>query len=529
MPKLIILGLDGATWDILMPLLNEGRLKNLKRMVENGSYGNLISTIPPITSPAWVSMATGKNPGQLGVFDLLYRENEEELTLKPVYFYMFKGSFYWDFLSNMGYRVGLIFYPFLYPPYRINGIMVPGYGAPSEEKMYPSTLSDEIKKRFGEIKFMKGSPAGLSDEKAFKEIVSITKQHFEIGKYIIENNDLDVITFVISGTDWIQHFFWKFLDPTHALYDEKIATVYREKIFKFYEYIDEQIGDIIGMFPDSNFIIVSDHGFGSLDQYFNLVKWLIDNGYMVFKRKISGYSKFKNSILQFMSKINRRIPIVKIIPRSISKKAWATLKIDISEVLDLERTKAFCLGHHTSMGSIYVNKTLISNKKDVEKIKNDIKNGLIETLKRFGVENVKFYSKEDIYHGKKAHLAPDMWFSVNDGRCAIMQQRIDHPVLFENVPLEKRINGSHRFEGIFLAYGPDLAAKGNMGDLSIYDIAPTVLSFFGIPPPSDMDGKVIEEILPRGRVRNIKSVSARDLEKMRIKEKLRQMKQLKNV
>lgn len=66
--RVLVIGLDGATWDLLEPLAKEGKLQTLRNLMEGGVWGNLESTIPPVTVPAWVSFATGMNPGKLGVF-----------------------------------------------------------------------------------------------------------------------------------------------------------------------------------------------------------------------------------------------------------------------------------------------------------------------------------------------------------------------------------------------------------------------------------------------------------------------------
>ena len=73
--RILVIGLDGGTWDLLMPLAKQGFLPILHELVVGGSYGELESTIPPITGSAWVSFATGKNPGKTGVYDFLFPKN----------------------------------------------------------------------------------------------------------------------------------------------------------------------------------------------------------------------------------------------------------------------------------------------------------------------------------------------------------------------------------------------------------------------------------------------------------------------
>ena len=74
MAKSLIIGLDGATWNVIKPLAEEGKLPTFKKLMEEGVWGNLESTVPPVTGPAWVSFATGRNPGKTGVFDFLNRK-----------------------------------------------------------------------------------------------------------------------------------------------------------------------------------------------------------------------------------------------------------------------------------------------------------------------------------------------------------------------------------------------------------------------------------------------------------------------
>ncbi|RLE47527.1 MAG: hypothetical protein DRJ18_03130 [Candidatus Methanomethylicota archaeon] len=70
--RVIVIGLDGATWKLIKPWAEEGKLQTLKRLMEEGAYGELKSTIPPITAAAWASLLTGKNPGKTGIYDFLY-------------------------------------------------------------------------------------------------------------------------------------------------------------------------------------------------------------------------------------------------------------------------------------------------------------------------------------------------------------------------------------------------------------------------------------------------------------------------
>ena len=107
--KLLVLGLDGATFDVLDPMLEGGKLPNLKKTIDNGIRGCLESTFSPVTGPAWTSLATGKNPGKTGVFDFFNRIDKSSFDLKPMGSAdIKKARAYWDYLSEAQARVVIL-------------------------------------------------------------------------------------------------------------------------------------------------------------------------------------------------------------------------------------------------------------------------------------------------------------------------------------------------------------------------------------------------------------------------------------
>ena len=144
MRKLLIIGLDGATWDVLMPLIKKKKLPTLEKLVKNGTYGTLESTIPPVTGGAWLSLATGKTLGKTGIIDFLNRKDATQ-KLYPTSSSDFKGHSFWDYLSKANKKVGIFNYPMLFPPYKVNGFMVSGLGPSSDDDIsYPSSLKKEL-------------------------------------------------------------------------------------------------------------------------------------------------------------------------------------------------------------------------------------------------------------------------------------------------------------------------------------------------------------------------------------------------
>ena len=147
--KLIIIGLDGATWDVLMPLIDEEKLPTLEKVVKNGTYGVLESTIPPVTGGAWLSLATGETPGKTGIIDFLNRKDATQ-KLYPTSSSNFKGNSFWDYLNKADKKVGIFNHPMLFPPYTVNGFMISGLGSsPDDDISYPPSLKKELEKISG--------------------------------------------------------------------------------------------------------------------------------------------------------------------------------------------------------------------------------------------------------------------------------------------------------------------------------------------------------------------------------------------
>ncbi|MDO8141482.1 MAG: alkaline phosphatase family protein, partial [Candidatus Brocadiales bacterium] len=125
MPKIVVIGIDSATFDIIEPLVNQGKLPVFTRFMKEGVWGRLQSTIPPVTPPAWTSLVTGKNPGKHGIFDFYgYTTNGYERPI--INSQAIKAKTLWNILSEGGKSVGIINVPLTYPPEKVNGFLIPG-------------------------------------------------------------------------------------------------------------------------------------------------------------------------------------------------------------------------------------------------------------------------------------------------------------------------------------------------------------------------------------------------------------------
>ncbi len=499
--KLFVLGLDGATWDILLPLIRRGLMPTLESIIEKGAWGDLESTFPPVTGPSWASFATGKNPCKTGVFDYFGRETNE-YRLEPTSSLQLKNNTFWDFLSNIRYRVGIVAFPTLYPPYAINGFMVSGALAPTSSSIcFPPELALKLRK-LGQLRTaVNYHSRKYDDEELFlDDLNEFVHSQKEMVKQLLKE-EWDLFVYVFSATDWIQHLMWKHIDETHPLHDSVKSPRLAQRFNEFYQQVDSFIREVLDLLEsNTNLIILSDHGFGIQDQCFNLAKWLADKGYMTktpLRRRTE--TKARKGMLQFLNSINKNLKVKRFFPKGITQRVSKSLEPSIADLVDFKRSKAYCLGHTIPFGAIYINlegrdSEGIVDPKEYEALKREIISNLHELSNEVGDNlNVEVHDPKEIYNCPITNSAPDILFTINNWRCVILENDFNRP-LFEEKSFSRRHTGSHRMNGIFLAYGPDIRRHTKLRDLKIVDIAPTILHIFDAPIPTDIDGRVLFEI-----------------------------------
>ncbi len=493
--KSLLIGLDGATWDLIKPWVEEGKLPTFRKLMEKGVWGYLESTIPPVTIPAWVSLSTGLNPGKLGFSNFLYKKGYE---FKPYFTKWKEKRNIWDFLSFYGKRCCVVNLPNVIKGYSINGCLVPGWMYTGDFSPYPKEISNLLK----EQEYMEAIKVETIN---FKKILNSARFFHNSFVKLLKDFLWDFSFIIYPSPDWVQHRMW---------YEEgKVLKIY-EEIDRYIEKWIEKVG------KEHNFIIVSDHGFGTTEIKFHINEWLIQEGYLVLK-KDKRFNKQKIPVfLSLFLKIYGKIPLN--IFNALRKKFYEFSL----ESIDWSKTTAFSYG---TAGEIWINlkgrePNGIVKKEEYE----DLTKEILSKLKK-----MKFtaYLKEEIYKScsKFDELADIIICYTQEGAQSISPNLCGET--FRNVKI-----GDHRLHGIFLAYGKDIKNTGEeIKNLKIYDIAPTILHMFGLPIPKDMDGRVLTEIFreeseiakrkpvfvePSYYSQKLKLIS----EKERIRERIRKLK-----
>jgi len=510
MRKNIVIGLDGANWNLIEPWIKKGELPNLKCLRENGCWGVSISQLPAVTCPNWKCYSTGKNPAKLGVF-WWERVDREKKKLVGYDSRSFKSLEIFDYISKERLKVGVVNMPTTYPPKRLNGFMIAG---PPDSAYngytFPKSLEQDLKRKYNYRVYPKVHISSREDiEKYFDEILSIIDLRFKVARDLLK--DVDFLHMSIFYINVLHHFFYN-----------------EEPVRQAWKLIDRNIGEFLQ--GNHNIILMSDHGTDEVDTSFYINSWLEKEGYLKVNRSYLR-NLYKIGInKQNLVKLTNRLGLTSLIKRIFSEKIKRSIPSQdgtmsgtriLESQIDWDKTKVLAAGQ----GTIYLLVSERSN--EYEKLRNE----LIEKLRKLTSKNRRkvarnVYRKEEIYSGKYLDIAPDIVYE--EGKHVYTSSGLGKESYFDTSNKWKAENNR---EGIFLAYGHDIKKGKKLDDIKIVDIAPTILHIMGVPIPKDMDGRVLKEIFEDDSELAIREVTYQEIddEKERITRKIKELKMLKNI
>jgi predicted AlkP superfamily phosphohydrolase/phosphomutase len=493
-----MIGLDGVTFDVINPLIEEGLLPNLAGLIVKGASGRILSTIPPISGPSWISLATGMKPEKTSIYDFTYRKGED-YDLKNISSIDYVGRSIWDYLSKAGKKVGVMNYPMCFPPYEVNGFFSVGLGTPEDKDFtFPGELKKELETIAGgeyERTVDYHKPCYEDAELYLKDVQRVLNKKIKVAKYLMKEKQWDFFWLVISETDWVQHLMWRHIDENHSLHEgEKSRSLY-EKFKNLWIRIDRAIGELAEIAGEnSNVIVHSDHGFGPNESVFKLNVWLELEGYLVWRKERKKEFIFdKEKLFEHFKALAKATNLNKLAPK-LYNYGRATRKKLIQKTIDyidIDKSIAFDPGHTIPFGGVYINDRIAKT----ERKKKEISNQIEQKLREFANKN---NVKVDIWHKsysstKQSNMGPDLIIGMDGWECVVLKDPLNGDV-FERRPYSSFHTGSHRIEGIFMAAGPDIR-NGQVENLHLWDVAPTVLHLFGMSIPSCIDGHVRADVI----------------------------------
>ena len=507
-PKLLVIGLDGAPYPLIKQWSEEGFLPNTARLIDQGSFGVLRSTIPVHSPTAWASFMTGLNPGKHGVFDFAQRE-PDSYRLRLIQAHQIHGPKLWHILSQNGRRVGVMNVPMTYPPEPVNGFLISGLGTPAYTTYtYPPELSETLNQQGYRVNKEKFYAPGQEDE-WLADIYDTSRRRAETAVQLIQQQDWDFFMLVFRNTDEICHFFWRYMDDTHPLYDPNVPDKHKTAIRDYYQQVDEWTGQIIqAAGKDTNIVIMSDHGAGPLYKDVFLNEWLWQQGWLKMK-KTSSHQKASLKMLrqigltrQNISNLLTRLHLHRLeilIKKSLGDRIQILPRDERPEftaAIDWSQTSAYSFGYY---GQIFINlrgrepQGIIEPGSEYDSLRREIVQRLSKLVDPMDGQPVvdKIYFKEELYHGEHLNTAPDIITIMRDLTYITRKGYEFAPergLLFQKPHHE---SGGHRFEGILIAAGPDVVNQASLAECKIWDLAPTLLYLLQIQVPHSMDGEVI--------------------------------------
>lgn len=512
--RVILLGLDGGTFDLLHPWIEEGLMPNLGKIIQQGTSGELASTVPATTPPAWSTCVTGKNPGKHGIYDFresFLRDPQRSLINSN----SLRAKKLWHILGDHGKRTGLVSVPITYPPEAINGFVISGLLTPDGESTYtyPPELKEQLLSAIGDfvvnIDIPKYDTEALGDALAFLEEVRYSLQkRSDAFFHLLDQGQWDFFMIVFIFADRIQHLFWKYIDPQTRLYHSKRASQLRGKIRDCYQLFDQMLGQLLDRLgPETQLFIMSDHGFGSTRAWINVNTYLARLGLLKLKRKQALNKRLFTAVMN----VGESPLIKKLLPEKIQgplrrriRSTRSSFKSDVEGAIDWDSTKAFFASIPTQGIFINVKRDgfgVVDPGQEYQQLRELIKEKLLQLRDPWTggqvVDQVRF--KEEIYSGQEAQFAPDLIFVAKNYAYLGRQLFGDHKIIrsAEHLPV-----GFHRSNGIFLARGSMIQEGKRIQSANIADIAPTILYAMGLPVPDDMDGKVLQEALREDVLKN---------------------------
>lgn len=498
--KIVIIWVDAGTFNVINPLLKRGKIPAFHRIMEEGTSGQLISTMPPHTAPAWASFATGVNPGKHGVYGFWHIEKGASIIYNNSY--SIRRETLWSMLNEENKKVILINAPMTYPPRKIDGIVVTGLMTPSDiPYTYPKNIRRKLLREIPEYRVYTRTNAYVNEQLYLEEAYNLLKARRDATLYLMKNYDWDVLFSAFYYTDQIQHVFWKYMDQTHPAYDPDAPEMFKEAITKAYEIVDDSIRKILKIIDEDTLLIVmSDHGAGPVYKYVFINNYLRKLGLITISGK--GIMKFALEKLRITDELLLHLSEYAAAPlRAVFKKMWGVKESQsmlFAKSIDWAKTKTFSAG---VFGQLWVNYDKIKSTSEYENLINYLTEKLYDFRDPENGEKIvdKVFRRSQIYRGQYVNMAPDLFFVTRE--MTYIEPGSTIPFSSNQIVRSSRSSGDHRMEGILIMYGKDVKGGYALRDCNIMDLAPTILYLMTIKVPSDVDGKVLVDAFNPSYVR----------------------------
>ncbi len=545
--KLLVIGIDGATWSIIADLSGQGKLPNLRKLLEQGSRGTLHSEAPMISPALWTTMATGVSRSKHKI---------DNFVFKPVKGYapealdsrVRAAPALWEILGHYGKKVAVINWNSAAPAEPVNGIFIADGAKRNDlgaENVYPADWIPRLKDLplirvdWFEEKLKKWNHT--MPTKGYAEDTFVASA----GAEILQKEKPDLMLIYFRNVDVASHLFWKYRWPIGLEYQFPVSQADQERfgdlIENYYELLDALIGKLIEAGPDYTVMIVSDHGeaatYSPKNIFVELNVLLHELGFLDYKaprcedtlKKMNAENLYQApdpaKDIFFDCETLRHAQISgppNLAAWLISKRRIAPEKTgaaapfigelydslshpQLAKEINWPKTRLFNIDDfHKDIRGIYINlkdrdpegvigfKDYSSFRKQAVALLSALENEKGEKL----FKKVKANPEQKGPVAKGIIAPPDILVEFNPqvlyGQYLLRQKGDPAPILISSILWSYQdVSGDHVPEGIIIVSGP-AAAPGIQISASIYEVAPTILWRFDAPVARDMPGQILE-------------------------------------
>jgi predicted AlkP superfamily phosphohydrolase/phosphomutase len=488
-PKIVLIGLDGADWNVARPLMAEGKLPVLSSLVANGASGDLRSLEPMISPALWTTVVTGVGPERHGIRDFVFKQ--PGTNAQPIVNSSLRERLaLWNIFSGLDMTVGIVDWYATWPAEAVNGFIVSDriktMGAEAEGVTYPAfaALEDALVNLppLGDYPALArltrvGDPLPAGLDKALKEDL----YRYRLAKSLYQAHRPDFFAFYLKGLDAVGHFYWKYFDPDEETFGEvdgrEVARL-GSIIPVYYELCDQLLGDFLGLLDDdATILIVSDHGFRSFGRpdslIFDLDRLFALMGLLEFEDPATAADRSHREIRMAATRAytHEGTKIVSAFGRRDRPVYLNVAGRDPDGVIDAD-------------GWLQARAEIVTR---LESLRTDLDSRVFTQVRvNAGAADGGAQQEPDLYLRVNPEIAFDYDVMI-DGRPHSLSD-----VFFWEYG---NISGTHRQDGVLVARGPSIRPGVTVDGASLLDIAPTIMRLAGAPVPGDLDGRVLSEMI----------------------------------
>jgi predicted AlkP superfamily phosphohydrolase/phosphomutase len=248
--RLLLICLDGAAPELAIGAWRT-QLRTLHMLTDRGVRARLRAGVPWSSAPAWQSLLTGQEPGQIGVYGRRRRPNHSYASPVPADSRDIAEPRLWDILGRAGRHVGVVGVPMTTPAPHVNGHLIGERGDDGEIATHPPALAQQVASWLADEPALRPSssdPVGQVVGAAYAR----SEQRFRLARRLLARDAYDCFVLFDDGIAEVQRTLWHTIDVTHARYQPSHA--YADTISAFYSFVDEQIADLLELVDDDTIV-----------------------------------------------------------------------------------------------------------------------------------------------------------------------------------------------------------------------------------------------------------------------------------